>query len=575
MLVLHRCSAVALVVCCVGAVRAQSVYFDVGVERGILDYDMAHGMGGGVAAADYDDDGDIDLFVPTDANTPDQLYRNRGDGSFEEIAALVGLDSERRNRVALWFDYDGDSDLDLVVASDYWLGDRDGLSTLTLYQQQADGSFVDVTAGSGLDVDFVVLPDNHFGGMSAGDVNNDGYLDLCAGVWGRGLHLFINDTDGTFTDTSTSNGIWARRSHWQSVMHDFNHDGWLDIYSAIDFAPNVLFINNHDGTFDEIATAAGADNAWNDMGVALGDYDNDGDFDMYVTNIDGWGGPDRHSILYRNDWDGENVGFTEVSQSANCAFAHWGWGVTFTDCEADGLLDIAVTNGFNDIPWSFDPAKLFHNTGATPTVFQDASNVFGFNNLWIGSGLVTIDFDRDGDQDLFQTSQDRAFLPAPLLLLENRGAQRGNYLVVQPRMDGPNARAIGAVVRARVGEVRYSRLITAGISFESQEPAESFFGLGAATIVDQLVVEWPDGRTTTRVAVPANQQLVVRPTVGDMNCDGRTSVADINPFVLALNDPAGYAAAHPLCDRNHADTDRDGQIAANDITGFVAAVLGD
>ncbi len=288
---------------------AQFVLEEVGVSRGFQPYVMEIGMGGGAAAADFDDDGDVDLFVPNAGGVADQLYRNLGNGTFAEIAGDVGLASVDRGRVALWLDVDGDRRLDLLVAGDCWPDDDAcvDVPTLRLYRQTAGVAspqrgasgiasprrgangiqFADVTTDAGLDSDLVTGADQHRGGLAAGDVDNDGDLDLLIGLWEGEARLLLNDGDGaagvfSFTEISVASGIGGQESfHWQPMMHDFNGDHRLDVYSAIDFLPNRLWINQgaslrlppSGGTsrgtvsFVDQASAAGADNSWNDMGI--------------------------------------------------------------------------------------------------------------------------------------------------------------------------------------------------------------------------------------------------------------------------------------------------------------------
>lgn len=478
------------------------LFVDVAAERGFAVPNMATGMGRGLAAADFDNDGDIDVFVPNDDQFPDQLYRNLGDGQFEEIAVAAGLGWMGRSRCALWFDYDADGDLDLVVANDV----EEAPTTLRLYRQYAEARFEDVTQEAGLFVSLPPpgpLPELHRGGMCAGDINNDGYLDLFAPLWNGASYLFLNNQDGSFTDISASSGVGSTTpSAHQGMMADFNRDGWLDLYVAIDFAPNFLWINQGDGTFVESAASAGVDNAMNDMGMALGDFDNDGDLDIYLTNISFAVSNEWHNVLLRNDSIGDQLSFVEVSVPLGVAFDGWDWGVTFMDADNDGWLDIAATNGWIGLA---DMSKFFWNVAGTD--FIDASDSVAFNDTDWGSALISFDYDRDGDLDLFQACMGR-----PLRLLDNRPVgvpNVGNYLVIKPRLRGPNRRAIGSVVRIRVGDRDMMRLITAGTSYLGQEPAEAFFGVGPAATIDSVTVEWPDGTTTSLSDIEANQVLTI------------------------------------------------------------------
>ena len=545
-----------LPLCAVPAQAGPPIRFvEVGASRGIGDYRMAEGMGGGAAVADFDGDGDIDIFVPTGEGMPDRLYRNNGKGVFEDIAAKAGVASTFANRCALWFDYDGDGDLDLIVANDV----EQEPSTYRLYRQNAPSRFQDVTIEAGL---FTPMSDPgrgfmppHRGGFAAGDLNNDGYLDLFAALWNGRSHLFLNNRDGTFTDISESSGInkVTRFSH-QPVMADFDGDGWTDIFVAVDFGPNDLWINQRDGTFENRAASAGVDNAMNDMGVALGDYDNDGDFDLFITNIfdDGF-----HNVMLRNDTaDGDKPTFTEVSESLGVRDTGWAWGTTFFDADHDGLLDLVATNGWHSDPWRDDPSKFFWNLGGDPVEMLDASDEVGFNDTFFGSTLIAFDADRDGDLDLLQTT-----MGGPLRLLENRLVGGGaSYVVVQPRMRGPNSVAIGAVVRVRACGVDQMRIVRAGTSYLGQEPAEADFGLGAADTAEQVTIDWPDGTRTVLEDVGANQILTVtHGGFGDLDADGDVDLDDWALFAPCITGPTPGGIIY-TDDCRAADVDADGDV---------------
>ena len=502
-------------------------FSEIGQIHGIGAYDQEIGKGGGIAAADFDDDGDIDLFIPSAAGVPDKLYRNLGNGMYEEIAVAAGVGSTASSRIALWFDYDGDHLLDLVVTTDCR---HDPLQCTTtervrLYRQVSNALFTDVTSSSGLTNLFPEIPDSHAAGVTAGDVNGDGYLDLLISEWSGPARLMLNDGAGAFTNASISSGITQLDlGHWQAMMHDFDYDGDLDIYAAVDFEPNQLWINNGSGVFSDQAMAAGLNNEMNDMGMSLADWDNDGDLDVYVTNI---AFDDRHNVLLRNDSTPGTLLFTEISVAAGVEDGGWGWGTTAIDADNDGWLDLAETNGFNQPGFLTDTSRFFHGSSSSPMTFSNLSTISGFNDHFWGSSLVTFDHDRDGDLDLFQACAAGGPAPADLRLMDNQSTLAGihNYLVVQPRMAGPNHRAIGAIVRIDTGSLQMMRLISAGTSFMGQEPAEAFFGLGTALNVNQVTVEWPDGTTTVRNNVQPNQQLLIT-TGPDADSDGVADFAD-------------------------------------------------
>ena len=567
-----------LLVCCIllGApfsiAHGQFQFVEVTGEANLSGYTMLAGKGGGVAAADFDDDGDIDLFAPTAGGVPNRLYRNDG-GTFAEIAGSVGLASLDPSRSALWFDYDGDHRLDLVVGGDcHSLADVESNSpapcadtlSLHLYRQLAGGQFVDVTATADISTGLITDSFRHRGGISAGDLNNDGYLDLLIAIWQQGARVLLNDGDGTFTDITDSSGVGFEfpRNYYQHVVHDFNGDGYLDFFTARDSGRNHLWVNQQDNTFVNRGEEAEIDSFWNEMGTVLGDYDNDGDFDIFVTNIEApFGLIFRHHVLYENQSVGETLNFEDVSLAAGVAVEEgevWqvGWGCTFFDGDNDGLLDLAVANGMNSaaFPWATtDQSVFFRNQGGSPTTFSNVSNSVGFNDTLIGSSLVAVDYDRDGRLDLVQTVESTEAVNGEvsrIRLLHNEATEKAaseNYLVVKPRIPGPNHRAIGAVIRVEVDGVTMSRLITAGTSFIGQEPAEAHFGLGAAINADSVIIEWPDGNVTEFEDMPTNQILTVNNTqaVGtrDSDHDGLTDLDEVN-----------IHGTHP----NDSDTDGDG-----------------
>jgi len=501
-----KAHSLALLFLCPLITISQVQFTDVSSSKGFVSFNPVSKFGSGVAAADYDNDGDIDLYILSDESSTNMLYRNAGNGDFELLQSEVSV--LMNSRAALWFDYNGDHLLDLIVAGDC-LGNSDPCpdqNHLLLFKQTQNESFENVTSQSGLVSGRNIQ--GIFGGMATGDINNDGFLDLIMGYWNGDVHLFLNNGNGGFEEISENLGLSKLSRYWQPLIFDINGNGWPDIYLTVDNDPNLLWRNNANGSFDEVGAELGLDNNHNDMGICLGDFDNDDDLDIYISNIerdlDG-----KHNALFENIGSGAQVAFSEVSKTAGVSSGGWGWGITFLDADNDMLLDLAATNGPVDTYPINDKSKFWKNNG--DKTFTDISSSARFNSDQDGTTLISLDYDRDGDLDLLQTLKENQ-APVPVKLLENQlntSSEFGNYLVVKPRMNGTNHWAIGTKISVKTGTDIQSRAVTSGGSFYGQEPAEAFFGLGTITLVDEVSVTWPGGAKSTFSNVSSNQILIV------------------------------------------------------------------
>lgn len=562
-----------------GDASAQPSFVDVNVAAGFLPQVPIGGQGGGAAASDFDGDGDIDLFVPTLAGTPNRLYRNRGDGTFEDIAASSGVGDTSFTRAGLWLDYDGDGLLDLLTYGDCYLAQPTCAATrrTKLYRRVGPASFVEVTAAAGLEGVIPAVPEREVGGMAAGDVDGDGDLDVFLTDWTPAndlllldaSRLLINDGAGAFVDGTVAAGISPEHSgRLQPLMIDIDADGDLDIYSNRVFGANQLFINQGSGTFLEGAAAAGIASTWNHLGLTAGDPDNDGDLDLYSTSVETQDG-NAWSVLYQNVTVGSAIQFNEIATAAGVRGGGWGWGATWIDGENDGWLDLAHTNG-NIPPFATDLSLFFSNTGASPLAFTNIAAASGFEDALWGSTLLKLDYDRDGDLDLFETIN--TFTSTRLQLLRNSPSPTTNHwVVIQPRLaSGGNRYAIGARVRVTAGGVTRAGLISAGTSYLGQEPAEAHFGLGSEAGPLTVTVDWPDGSSTSVPGLAVDQIHVVSPppiivdTDGDGLLDSEELTLGTNPSLADTDGdgiPDGIEVGNPLAPR---DTDLDTLIDALD-----------
>ena len=484
-------------------------------------------FGGGLAAGDYDGDGLVDLFIVRGDIGPNLLYRNLGDNVFEEVAMQAGVAHTKsasenyRHSGPAFADMDGDGDLDLFIG---------GLEfdPSFVFRNEGDGSFTDVTPGSGIDT----LGARYTVSAGFGDYDLDGDLDMFLTHWGTedgpGVrlhteHLWRNDTrDGNirFTDVSLEAGISPDIFNDEPVASSFgdgfdytftptfarmNDDRYPDLLISADFLTSKFYINNGDGTFRD-ATDRSVIKDRNGMGSAVGDYDGDGDLDWFVTSI--WSVPDEAgnqvfelgNRLYRNT-GGE---LSDVTELAGVRDGGWGWGACFSDFDNDRDLDIYHTNGwwvpFEPSNFHIDESRFFESNGNG--AFVETSGAAGLSDTERGYAIVCADFDNDGDIDVFQAHRNES--NAGTLWRNDTG---GNYLKVELNGLPPNTEAAGARIRATVGVETQLREIMIGNNFTSQNPTVQIFGLGDADEVDVLEVEWPDGEMTTMRGVAGDQTL--------------------------------------------------------------------
>jgi len=498
--------------------------------------------GNGVAIFDFDNDGRMDVFLPTGATldgkqtASNRLYRNLGGLRFEDVTERAGLRRSGWGQGACVGDVDNDGRRDLFVT--YY-----GHSVL--YRNQPDARFRDVTAEAGLFSELVRWDT----GCSFFDYDRDGDLDLVVSdylefdrdkvpepgsggycLWKglsvmcgpRGLpfarnHLFRNDGKGRFEDVSATSRIGkpSRCYGFSVVASDFDDDGYPDLYVACDSTPSLLYHNNKDGTFDEIGLLTGA--ALNEdgqeqggMGVAVADYDEDGHLDIAKTNFS-----DDVPNLYHNSGDGSFE--DRVFRSGlGGTMEHVGWGIQLFDVDHDGRRELLMINGhvYPEVDKTLEtryrqPRLLYWNIGQGR--FKDVSQVSGpgiSDTSWSSRGAAVGDLDNDGSLEIVISN-----MGSRPSLLKNFGPRK-NWLLAQCQGVSDNRDAVGARVSLFVGGRRVSAEVQTGTSYLSQNDSRLHFGLGDARTYDRIEVRWPGGGVETFAGGPANRIVLLRQGAG-------------------------------------------------------------
>ncbi len=546
-------------------------------------------VGASAAAGDFDNDGFLDLYV-SDSNPgqANRLYRNGGDGTFTDVAAKAGVafvnDATGATMDAIWGDVDNDGWADLFVVR--WGRDL-------LFHNNGDGTFTDVTAKRFRREDGRPGTDWRNGnGAVLIDYDKDGRLDLYVGNYFQAhdlwhltttqiMHdsfetsrnaganqLFHQRADGTFEEVAEQAGVadvgWALAVG----TADVDNDGWPDLYAANDFGPDQLFVNRGDGTFENATERALGFDSKKGMNIDFGDFDNDGWLDGYVTNITTAEYLQEGNMLWHNEGvDAEGrVSFTDVALEAGTYDGGWGWGAKFLDFDHDGDLDIASGNGFisagegnfwydlanftvagqdtsdaanwppiGDRSFSgYERVRFFVNDGQG--AFTERAVDVGLDTLRDERGIAYLDYDNDGDLDLYFANQHQQ--PH---LFANAGVPGRHWL--QVRLIGDPARqttrdAVGARVAVLAGGRAQLRERDGGNGFSAQSDPRLHFGLSDAAIVERLEVTWPDGGVQALENVPADRLIEVRQDPAAYQAERQIRFAGPEPRTVEKAAPA-------------------------------------
>tara|TARA_R110002049_G_scaffold1130_23_gene8388 strand:+ start:14233 stop:18267 length:4035 start_codon:yes stop_codon:yes gene_type:complete len=486
----------------------------------------------GVAVADYDKDNDLDVFVVAkakdkngDAISHSKLYRNNNNGTFTDVTSQSGIENvfyefepgdeffglDGFKFGAFWGDYDNDGYPDIFFTHTY---------KLQLFHNEGDGTFVEVTDNAGFQE-----PNNcRNTGATWFDYNNDGFLDIYVNDWDEcdSNSLYRNNGNGIFINVTETTQIQQQneRASYTALPFDINNDSWMDLYVTNDFdQPNELFVNNSGATFSEQAQNFGLESTADDMGITIGDYNNDGFFDIFITAID-------KNILYTNN--GDNT-FTDLASEKNVDNTGWAWGTRFADFDLDGDEDLFIVNGYDFEDRSTENNSYYKNLFVEgQDTFQEASSESNLGDLTISVEAVDFDYDNDGDIDLFVTNSN-----GPSYFYENKTLSFDQssllgYFKVSLEGTISNRDAIGtklSLVTDMGTQIRYY----SGVGFLSQSLQAVHFGLNETSEIIELEITWPSGlieshqnlsRNTTIKAIEGQgfEVLNIEPSVKVYGC---------------------------------------------------------
>lgn len=479
-----------LVVFLTVSILCQTTFTDVTDEAGVGDTNY----GVGTAWGDFNNDGLLDLYLVNHGQS-NILYLNNGNGTFEDVTSRAGVGDSGDGVGCAWADYDNDGFLDLFFSN------RPGFDRL--YQNRGDTTFTDRAPEFGISD-----PSGWGESVAWGDYDNDGYIDLYKMRMNQSNILYHNLSGVDFEDVTSFAGVGHGGPGEGAAWCDYDNDGDLDIYATNASGYNLLYRNNGDGTFTDYTDSAGIREYGSSFGCAWGDYDNDGDFDLYV-------GRNGNNRLYRNNGDGT---FDDVSVEAGVDHNGWAVGVTWGDYDNDGWLDVHVAIHQGD-------DVLYRNLG--DGTFEDVTDQARVHNYLEGRGNIWGDFDNDGFLDLYVTNQPYA---RNVLFKNNGNDNHFIHVTLIGTVSGKDG--IGSKIVCVSGDLRMTAQVDGGSGFASQNSLPVEFGLGNNSLVDSLYIFWLSGNVDILTNIQADQfiQVTEGETVGIYSGDDFSLPENIRLF---------------------------------------------
>jgi hypothetical protein len=489
--------------------------------------------GSGVTVFDYDGDGDLDLYLLNGtylegisdqagqvfADTPDELYRNNGDGTFTEVARQAGVDDRHWSMAAGAFDYDGDGDSDIYLLN---------YGPNVFYRNNGDGTFTDIAPSLGLRGPEELNGHTKWSvGVAYWDYNVDGLTDMMVGNFlafdpsyvspttpemmphpseygGQASMLYRQNADGRFTNVSEETGLYYPDSKCMGLtVFDYDDDGDMDLFQGNDHQLNFLFQNQGNGEFRDIAAASGV--AANDQGIptgsmhgTIGDVDGDGLIDLLVTDL-------RYGALYRNLGGGVYEDITERSGLARAFNGRGEWGAALFDFDNDGDLDIFSANGTaEELVLQYPLLMENDGTGRFRDIGSERGDYFKVKRS--GRAMAVWDYDDDGDRDVIVSHID---LEGTAVLLRNDGGNRNHWLGLSLIGAHGPASAIGSKVTLRTPGRTQVGVNQWATSYLSYNDPRMHFGLGGEALVERLEVLWPSGASEVFEDLAADRYLTI------------------------------------------------------------------
>lgn len=427
----------------------------------------------GVSVVDYDNDGDDDIYVCGGSSNTNRLYRNDGNFVFQDIAKAAGLDLTSDNELSVWFDANNDGWLDVLIA---------GYSRTSFYRNNGNGTFTDFTTPTGL------TSYARSNSLVVGDLNGDQWLDVYANNFFGENELFLNYGASQFRNQIVGSGAISKKNSMGGLLLDQDDDGDLDIYLVFDGNVNTFFRNKGNAQFEEVSTALGLNVKADGIGVDYADFNRDGKYDFYVTNL-------YNNFLLLSKPDGT---YSNQAAEWNVNDNGMGWGTVAVDYNNDGYTDIYMVNDYGYSPY---PNKLFKNqqgatfTNVTPTALESRKASYG---------AATGDFNRDGLMDLVVANSSGGGLQ----IFQNKETTAGHWLQLTLAGTASNKFAVGASVKVKVNGQTLMDEVNVGSGYASQNSSTLHFGLGSFTQADEVMIRWPNGVTETYTNVAADARYL-------------------------------------------------------------------